>query len=142
MHMQVPDVWHDGAVICPGGPTLDPRVKDLARWQWHDPCQQRQSFIVNNAISDRFQGPILTKAPLKSDHLLSSWAQQSMTGLILRMGAPPVHHGSHILYRVREKPWMVYHCLHDLILGCVRWDLQCVLLEVTPCIQLPQQKKG
>ena len=51
----------------------------------------------------------------------------------------PTSQGWGILF---QQPRMGYPFLHKLLAGCVRWDLQCVLLEVTSCIRLSQKRKA
>ena len=86
--------WHDGKAACISDSPLDSQVDHLARWPWPDPSQKWQTFILDNAISDRFQGPMLTAIEKKRSVIatrdqcsLSSWAQPSMTSLMLCIGA-------------------------------------------------------
>ena len=143
--------------------TLAAARSSTIRGRWHashahggsgiDPSQKWQTFIVNNAIGDRFQGPVLTPIEKKA---ISDRYQGSVLTLV--MGAA-IHDLSHLAHRCMTSatshiPLPAYHCsrlcptsqgwgslfqqrgmvypfLNKLLRGCVRWDLQCAQLEVT-----------
>ena len=80
-------------------------------------------------------------------HDLSHLAHRCMTSATSHIPLPAYHcsrlcptsQGWGILFQQRG---MVYPFLNKLLRGCVRWDLQCALLEVTSCIRLSQKRKA
>ena len=80
-------------------------------------------------------------------HDLSHLAHRCMTSATSHIPLPAYHcsrlcptsQGWGILFQQRG---MVYPFLNKLLRGCVRWDLQCALLEVTSCIWLSQKRKA